>query len=117
MTAPPHAKYYEGKPKYKLNFISKQRYQQLACSAGCKTQTQTYCRCNLCKLICKHCHVKHIVIKIMIPESIEKTAPCQAVTKTARAAFIHRINMTQKLTRVRNILLTTTRILPPLLTQ
>ena len=39
-------------------------------------------------------------IKIMIPESTKKTAPRLAVTKTARAAFIHRLNMTQKLTRV-----------------
>ena len=61
MTAPPHAKCYEGKPKYKWNLILKQKYQQLACSTGSKTQTQTYCRCNLYKLICKNCHVKHVV--------------------------------------------------------
>ena len=58
-----------------------------------------------------------VCIKIMNPESIEKTALCLAVTETVRTAFIHRINMTQKLTRVRNILLTTTQIIPPLLTQ
>lgn len=32
----------------------------------------------------------------MNPESIEKIAPRLAVTKIARVAFIHRINMTQK---------------------
>ena len=56
-------------------------------------------------------------IKIMNPESTEKTSPRLAVTKTTRAAFIHRINMTQKLTRVRKILLTPTRILTRILTQ
>ena len=56
-------------------------------------------------------------IKIMNPESTVKTAPRLVVTKTARAAFIHRTNMTQNLTRVRKILLTPTRILTPILTQ
>ena len=54
---------------------------------------------------------------ILNPESIEKTAPRLAVTKTARVAIIHRINMTKKLTRVRKILLTSTRRLAQLLTQ
>ena len=60
-------------------------------------------------------------IKIMNPESTEKSTPRQAVTKTARAAFIHRLNMTQnmtqKLTRVRKILLTPTRMITSILTQ
>ena len=56
-------------------------------------------------------------IKIMNPESTEKTTPRLAVIKTARAAFIHRINMTQNLTRVKKILLTPTQILTPILTQ
>ena len=61
----------------------------------------------------------------MNPESTVKTAPRLANTKTARAALIHRINrthrisrtqnMTQNLTqnfaRVKQILLTPTRIL------
>ena len=51
------------------------------------------------------------VIKIMNQESTEKTTPRLTVTKTARAAFIHRINMTQKITQVRKILLTPIRIL------
>ena len=68
ITTPPHAKLHEGKPKYKWNFTSKQKYQQLACSAGCKTQTQAYCRCNPYKWICKHCHMKHVVtVHISIP--------------------------------------------------
>ena len=60
-------------------------------------------------------------IKIMNPESTEKSTPRQAVTKTARAAFIHRLNMTQnmtqKLTRVRKLLLTPTRMITSILTQ
>ena len=51
------------------------------------------------------------VIKIMNQESTEKTTPRLTVTKTARAAFIRRINMTQKITQVRKILLTPIRIL------
>ena len=55
----------------------------------------------------------------MNPESTAKTTPRLAMTKTARAALIHRINMTknmtqnmtQNLTRVKKILLTPTRIL------
>ena len=44
----------------------------------------------------------------MNPVSVEKTAPRQAVTKTARAALIHRIYMTQRhTTRVIYNLLTT----------
>ena len=51
-------------------------------------------------------------VKIMNPVSIEKTAPRQAVTKTAQAAFIHRIYMTQKhTTRVIYNLLMTPRLL------
>ena len=38
-------------------------------------------------------------IKIMNPESKKKTTPHLTVTKTARAAFIHRLNMPQKLSR------------------
>ena len=56
-------------------------------------------------------------IKIMNPKSSEKTTPRLAVTKTVRVAFIHRINMTQKLTRVKKILLTPTQILTLILTQ
>ena len=55
-------------------------------------------------------------VKTTNPESIEKTAPRLAVTKNARAAFIHRLYMTQQHTRVRYNLLTTPRLLPPLLT-
>ena len=55
------------------------------------------------------------IIKIMNPESTAKTTPHLAVTKTARAALIHRINMTQNMTqnfaRVKKILLTPTQIL------
>ena len=61
LTVPPHAKYYEGRPVYKWKCTQKAKYQQLACSAGCKTQTRTYCRCNPYNWICKHCHVKHVV--------------------------------------------------------
>ena len=54
-------------------------------------------------------------IKIMNPENTAKTTPRLAVTTTARAALIHRINMTQNMTqnfaRVKKILLTPTRIL------
>ena len=32
----------------------------------------------------------------MNPDSIEKTAPCLAVTKNAQAAFIHKLYLTQK---------------------
>ena len=49
-------------------------------------------------------------VKIMNPVSIETSAP---VTKTARAAFIHRIYMTQK--QVSRHLLTTPRILTSIL--
>ena len=35
-------------------------------------------------------------IKIMNAQSIEKTTPRLAVTKTARAAFIHNINTSQE---------------------
>jgi len=62
MVAPAHAKRYEGKPKYKLNLTAKQPYQQRACSAGCGTQTRTYCNCNWYKWIRKHSHVKHLVL-------------------------------------------------------
>ena len=61
MTAPAHAKRYEGRQKYKWNLTASQKYQQLACSAGCKTQTRTYCRYNRYKWIYKYCHVKHVV--------------------------------------------------------
>ena len=52
----------------------------------------------------------HRHVKIMNPVSIEASAP---VTKTARAAFIHRIHMTQK--RVSRHLRTTPKILTSLL--
>ena len=61
MVAPKNAKCYEGKPKYKWNLTAKQPYQQWACSADCKTQTQMYHKYNWYKWICKHCHVKHIL--------------------------------------------------------
>ena len=48
--------------------------------------------------------------------SIEKTVPHLAITKTARAAFIQRIYRTQKLTRIRKLLLTTIQALPRILT-
>ena len=54
-------------------------------------------------------------IKIMNPESTEKNTTRLAVTKTAMAAFIYRINTTQKITRVRKILLRPIRILTPIL--
>ena len=60
-------------------------------------------------------------IKIMNPENTANTTPRLAVTTTARAALIHRINrthrinriqnMTQNFARVKKILLTPTQIL------
>ena len=60
LTVPPPAKHYKERPVYKWKCTQKAKYQQLACFTSYKTQTQTYCRCNLYK-ICKHCHVKHVV--------------------------------------------------------
>ena len=66
MTEPsPHAKCNKGRPKYKWNLTSKQKYLQLACSAGYKTQTHTYCRCHSYKRIYKHCHVNRSYIIVM----------------------------------------------------
>ena len=63
------------------------------------------------KWITKQDDREAISIKIMNPESTEKTTPRLVVTKTARAALIRRINMTQNFARVRKFLLTPTRIL------
>jgi len=67
-TVPPHAKRYEGKPTFSWDCTSKSRWQQRACSTGCKAQIRTYCLCNPYKWICQACHVKHVVAVVAVTD-------------------------------------------------
>ena len=61
-SAPPHAHWYKGPPKYKWICDTSSKYQQHRCSTrGCLENTRTYCLCDLSYWMCKYCHVNHCI--------------------------------------------------------
>jgi hypothetical protein len=62
LSAPPHAKKFNGK---KWDLSCKAKYQQYTCKmVGCTNKTRTYCNCIVGWWICKSCHPTHVIDEV-----------------------------------------------------